>query len=103
MMADDEEGRIMADTPRWRVRAILRAIGRAWMRTDEALRYPPPDAADVAHATRATWYVWRLPHGGYAWRAACGCISDQGTAPTQDAAEGIGQSIAMRLRRYATQ
>ena len=101
MMADDEE-RIMGTTPRWKVRAILRAIGRAWMGGD-AMRYPPPDAADVAHATRSTWYVWRLPHGGYAWRAACGCISDQGTAPSQDAAEGIAQTIAMRLRRYANQ
>ena len=92
----------MGTTPRWKVRAILRAIGRAWMGGD-AMRYPPPDAADVAHATRSTWYVWRLPHGGYAWRAACGCISDQGTAPSQDAAEGIAQTIAMRLRRYANQ
>lgn len=101
MMADDEE-RIMGDTPRWKVRAILRAIGRAWMRVD-ALRYPPPDAADVAYATRSTWYVWRLPHGGYAWRSACGCVSDQGTAPEQDAAEEIAQAVAMRLRRYAVQ
>lgn len=91
----------MADTPRSKVRTLLRAIGRAWMYGGRPA-YPPPSAADVAQAARASWYVWRGV-GGYEWRAVCGCVSEHGKASSADDAETISQSVAMRLRRYAIQ
>jgi len=100
-MPDDEEA-MMADTPRPRVRAILRAIGRAWMAV-HAPYLPPPSPADVAQATRVTWGAYPMPDGGYEWRAKCGCIQEDGHAPSMDSAAAVAQAKAMRLRRYAVQ
>lgn len=98
MMADDDEERIMAHTPRSRVRSMLRAFASAWAYV-RTLPLPPPSAADVAMASRVNWYVWQSGTQ-YAWLATCGCLRDAGHAPTSDAAEEIAQAVAMRLRRY---
>lgn len=101
MMCDDDEDRLMASTPRSRARSILRAIARAWVRVHQ-MAIPPPSAADVAMASRVSWYVWQSGTQ-YAWLATCGCLRDSGHAPTSDEAEEIAQAVAVRLRRYAVQ
>ena len=100
-MADDED-RIMSTTPRSRVRAILRAIGRGWMRA-HALPLPPPSPADVAQASRCHWRVTAKHDGGWECRASCGAVVAEGEATDLESAEHIAQSVAMRLRRYAVQ